>query len=97
MNVAFQLGRKRAYINGIFSGVFIILGFGSIFLVLWYGGNLVKDQKMTIGDLTSYIMYTITLSVGLMASGGTANSIITALGVAERVFILIFNKKIYKN
>lgn len=57
--------------------------------MLWYGGNLVLDGKLSIGNLTSFVMYTITLSVGLVASGSIISVIITAVGVAERLFELM--------
>ena len=41
---------------------------------------------MTIGNLSSFIMYTISFSIGIMAAGGTLNSIVSAAGIAEKLF-----------
>ncbi len=38
--------------------------------VLYYGGYMVINGKLTTGQLSSFIMYTITMSVGLLSVGG---------------------------
>ena len=42
-------------------GVVGSLAFGAITLVLWYGGKLVFEKKLTAGVLTSFLMYTLTV------------------------------------
>ena len=53
-------------IASLLQGTVGTLAFGSITLVLWYGGKLVFEKKLTAGVLTSFLMYTLTvrLSVG---------------------------------
>ena len=63
-----------------------ILSFGSILAVLWYGATLVVDGEITVGNLTSFVMYTVTMIVGLLSAGGTLNDIISAVGIAEKLF-----------
>ena len=63
-----------------------ILSFGSILAVLWYGATLVVDGEITVGNLTSFVMYTVTMAVGLLSAGGTLNDIISAVGIAEKLF-----------
>ena len=63
-----------------------ILSFGSILAVLWYGATLVVDGEITVGNLTSFVMYTVTMSVGLLSAGGTLNDIISAVAIAEKLF-----------
>ncbi len=47
---------------------------------------MVLDEEMSIGDLSSFVLYTITLATSLIATGNVLNNIITAIGVAEKVF-----------
>ena len=85
----YAIGRKRAFLNGSFMGGFSTLAFGAVLGVLWYGGYMVIKDKLSVGELSSFILYTITMSVGLVASGGVLNQMITAVGVAEKLFELM--------
>jgi ATP-binding cassette subfamily B protein len=60
--LAFNIGKKRAYLIGAFSGFGMLLGNIAIMCVLWYGGVLVIDGELTVGDLSSFILYTMTLA-----------------------------------
>lgn len=57
-----------------------------ILSILFYGGHLVIDGEMTIGDLTSYILYAITLTIGFASISGIINQTISALGICENIF-----------
>lgn len=82
----YGIGRSKSILYATFSGSVNILAFGAILSVLWYGGSLVYDGKLSIGNLTSFVMYTVTLSVGLISIGTTLNDIMTAVAVAEKLF-----------
>ena len=66
MNKIYGIGKERSFIYGIFMFFVTIFSFGSILAVLWYGATLVVDGEITVGNLTSFIMYTVTMSVGLL-------------------------------
>jgi ATP-binding cassette subfamily B (MDR/TAP) protein 10 len=57
-----------------------------ILSILYFGGTLTIDGEISIGDLTSFVLYTITLTVGFANASGYINSIISALGVCENIF-----------
>ncbi|EAR85633.2 ABC-type multidrug transport system, ATPase and permease component (macronuclear) [Tetrahymena thermophila SB210] len=86
MQDAYVYGEKKSLLHGSFLGIVTLLGEGAILCVLWYGGKLVLEGKLTTGQLSSFILYTITLSTGLLAVGGISNQIITAVGVSEKLF-----------
>ena len=86
MNKIYGIGKERSFIYGIFMFFVTIFSFGSILAVLWYGATLVVDGEITVGNLTSFVMYTVTMSVGLLTAGGTLNDIISAVGIAEKLF-----------
>lgn len=43
-------------------GVVQLAAFGAIVFVLWYGGQLVIKGEMNAGKLTSFLLYTLSVS-----------------------------------
>jgi ABC-type multidrug transport system fused ATPase/permease subunit len=65
---------------------FIIFGlFGGIVLVLWYGGGLVAKGEMTIGDLTSFIIYTSFIGGSVAGMGEFYSQLQKAIGASQRI------------
>ena len=76
---------KAARYRGVFIS-FIFLGlFGSIVLVLWYGATLISEGQMTIGQLTSFIIYTTFIGGSMGGMSGLYASIQSSIGASERV------------
>ncbi|MCB9640167.1 MAG: ATP-binding cassette domain-containing protein [Myxococcales bacterium] len=86
---SFQIARKRARSTALFSGSASFAAYSAIAVVLWYGGHLVIDKQMTVGDLTSFILYTLMLAFSLGALGGLWADFMRASGAGERVFSLL--------
>lgn len=57
-----------------------------ILSILYFGGQLVIDGELSIGDLTSFVLYTITLTVGFASLSGIMNQTISAIGICEHIF-----------
>ena len=38
--------------------------------VLWYGGILLAEQELSMGELTSFLLYTFTVAFSIGALGG---------------------------
>jgi len=49
--------------------------------ILYFGGQLTIAGELSIGDLASYVLYTVTLTVGFSSASGIINQLISALGV----------------
>jgi ABC-type bacteriocin/lantibiotic exporter with double-glycine peptidase domain len=49
MKEAFNFGKKKAVLYGTFLGVITFLGEGALLAVIWYGGSMVLDGKITTG------------------------------------------------
>jgi len=79
----------RARVRGIFFGALTFAGFAAAVVVLWQGGVLVTEGKLTAGKLFTFLIYTLTIagSVGALATffGNYQESV----GAAERVFQLL--------
>ncbi len=52
-----------------------------ILVILYYGGELAIHGKLTMGDLTSYVLYTVTLTVGFASATGIIEQLVSAIGV----------------
>lgn len=73
MKDAYIYGEKKSFLHGSFLGIITFLGEGALLCVIWYGGKMVLDHKISTGQLSSFILYTITLSTGLLSVGGISN------------------------
>lgn len=65
---------------------FVIVGlFGGIILVIWYGATLVQNGDLTIGELISFIIYTVFIGASVGGLGELYGKIQSALGATERI------------
>lgn len=81
MNKTYSTGRKRAAIYAIMLLTMTLFGNFLILSILYYGGKLTIDGELTIGDLASFVLYTVTLTVGFASVSGIINQIVSAIGV----------------
>ncbi|MCP3102950.1 ATP-binding cassette domain-containing protein [Myxococcus sp. K15C18031901] len=89
MEQAFQLARKRIHLSGVFMGVAGFASYAAAILVFWYGGRLVMSGELTVGALTSFLVYTLLVAMALGALSDLWADFMRAMGAAERVFELI--------
>jgi len=81
VKTSLQLAKYRA----AFATFIIIILFGVIFFILWYGATMVQNKTMTIGQLVSFITYTAIIGAAIGSLGNFYTEIITALGGTERI------------
>lgn len=81
VKISLQLARFRA----MFASFIIIILFGVIFFILWYGATMVQNNEMTIGQLVSFISYTAIIGGAIGSLGNFYTEIVTALGGTERI------------
>jgi ATP-binding cassette subfamily B protein len=86
---SFALAARRAFAYGAFQGVAGFAGYGAIALVVWFGGGMVLDGEMTLGDLTAFLLYTLMVAASLGALAGLWGDFMRAFGASERVFELL--------
>jgi ABC-type multidrug transport system fused ATPase/permease subunit len=85
----FELARKRAYLGAYFQGGVSFVSYVSIAIVIWYGGRLMVMGEITLGDLTSFLLYTLTLAFSLSALSGLWEDLSKALGASEDLFTFL--------
>lgn len=86
---SFRLAARRALAEGVFQGIAGFGGFGAIALVVWAGGHMVAGGSLSIGDLTAFLLYTLSVAIGLGAVSGLYGDFMKAIGASRRVFALL--------
>ena len=66
-----------------------LLMYGSLILVLWFGGREVLNGRLTPGELIAFLLYATMLTGPLGSFAGLYGQIQAALGATERVFELL--------
>ncbi|MGN0004094.1 MAG: ABC transporter ATP-binding protein [Sphingobacterium composti] len=87
-----KLAIKGATFRGLFASFIIFCIFGAIIAVIWYGATLVSTGEITVGDLTTYILYSMFVAGSMGSFPELYAGIQKALGACERV-IEILNEK----
>ena len=86
------LAVKGATFRGIFASFIIFCIFGAVITVIWYGANLVSQGEITVGDLTTYILYSMFVAGSMGSFPELYASIQRALGASERVLEILHEK-----
>jgi ATP-binding cassette, subfamily B, bacterial len=92
LNEVVRTSVRVAKYRGLFATFVIIVLFGGLVAVLTYGAFLVKSQAMEVGELTTFIMFSILIGGSL---GGTAElygQLQKTVGASERI-LEILNEK----
>jgi subfamily B ATP-binding cassette protein MsbA len=80
---------QRARVRGMFFGMLTFSTFAGIVFVLWQGGLLVLDGKLTAGALVGFLLYTISIAASIGALATSFTNYQEAVGAAERVFEIL--------
>jgi ABC-type multidrug transport system fused ATPase/permease subunit len=81
--VGVALGVARA--RGGFVAFILFVLFGGIVGVIWYGGRMVHDGTLSIGDLTSFVLYAVFVGGAMGSFADLYGSVQRAVGASERV------------
>ena len=92
MEKTFQASLKMAVYNSAFGSVMMFFGFGSIAAVMWYGGHEVIAGRLTLGMITGFLMYFITIAGSLAGLAGLYGQFRAAMGGIQRVFEILDTK-----
>ena len=93
MNQSVALAVKGATYRGIFASFIIFAIFGAVIVVIWYGASLVSIHEITVGDLTTYILYSMFVAGSMGSFPELYASIQRALGSSERVLEILNEPK----
>ncbi|KAI4343985.1 hypothetical protein L6164_011265 [Bauhinia variegata] len=84
-----NLGLKQAKVVGLFSGGLNAASTLSVIVVVIYGANLTITGSMSAGDLTSFILYSLTVGSSVSGLSSLYTVAMKAAGASRRVFQLL--------
>ncbi|KAK5109115.1 multidrug-resistance transporter mdr2 [Meristemomyces frigidus] len=84
----FALGKKEAYISATFFASSGFAGNMTFLALLYVGGGMVRDGIITVGDLTSFLMYAGYAGSSLFGLSGFYSELMKGVGAASRLFEL---------
>ncbi|XP_071903872.1 ABC transporter B family member 25 isoform X2 [Coffea arabica] len=84
-----QLGLKQAKAVGLFFGSLNAASTLSVIVVVIYGATLTIKGSMSPGDLTSFILYSLTVGSSVSGLSGLYTVAMKAAGASRRVFQLL--------
>jgi len=86
---AYGVSRRRIRVVALFVAGITMTAFGSVAAVLWFGGRLVIAGDLSVGELASFILYTLIVAMSLSALADLWSDFARARGAAQRVFELL--------
>lgn len=86
---SFQLSLNKISVIAKFTAAVTILGFFAVVFIVWYGGTLVIKDEMSVGTLTSYILYVMTVAFSAGLLGSLYTDFMSAFGAGHRIFELL--------
>lgn len=79
----------RARVRGVFFGALTFASFAAAVVVLWQGGILVTEGRLSAGKLFTFLVYTLTIAGSVGALATFFSNYQESVGAAERVFQLL--------
>lgn len=86
---SFLLSLSKISVIAKFTGAVTILGFFAVVFIVWFGGKLVIQGEMSVGTLTSYILYVMTVAFSAGLLGSLYTDFMSAFGAGHRIFELL--------
>jgi ABC-type multidrug transport system fused ATPase/permease subunit len=84
-----KIALRGGTFRGIFASFIIFCLFGAVVGVIWYGSVLVLNGEMTVGNLTTYILYSMFVAGSMGSFPELYANIQKAVGASERVLELM--------
>lgn len=84
-----QIALKGATYRGAFASFIIFCLFGAIVAVIWYGSVLVSQGELSVGSLTTFILYAIFVGAAMGSFPELYANVQKAVGASERVLEIL--------
>jgi len=84
----FDLGKREAVISARFFAASGFMGNMTVLALLYVGGGMVQSGAISIGELTSFLMYTAYAGSSLFGLSGFYSELMKGVGAASRLFEL---------
>lgn len=93
LDAVVALAVKGATYRGMFASFIIFCIFGAAIVVIWYGASLVALGEISVGDLTTYILYSMFVAGSMGSFPELYANIQRSLGASERVLEILDEEK----
>ncbi|EEH03712.1 ATP-dependent permease MDL1 [Histoplasma capsulatum G186AR] len=84
----FDLGKKESFVSATFFSSTGLMGNMTILSLLYVGGGMVQSGAISIGDLTSFLMYTAYAGSSMFGLSSFYSELMKGVGAASRLFEL---------
>src|SRR5439155_20869631 len=85
----FETARKRARLMSAVQAGSLLLSIGGLAAFLWYASTAVMNGSLSIGILTTMVIYIVVLSQPFIQLSSLYGQFQMSLGAAERIFDLL--------
>ncbi|MBC8162467.1 MAG: ATP-binding cassette domain-containing protein [Roseiflexaceae bacterium] len=89
LTLAVASAMRVVRLNSIFGATMVFLGFGAIAAIMWFAGRQVIAGTMTIGLITSFLVYGMQIAFGIGQLTSVYQQFRQALGATKRAFELL--------
>ncbi|MFM6975952.1 MAG: ABC transporter ATP-binding protein [Sphingobacteriaceae bacterium] len=87
-----NIALKGATYRGAFASFVIFCLFGAIVAVIWYGSVLVQAGELSVGSLTTFILYAIFVGAAMGSFPELYANVQKAVGASERVLEILHER-----
>ncbi|KAI4100046.1 MAG: hypothetical protein L6R37_005686 [Teloschistes peruensis] len=84
----FNLGKREALISATFFSTTGFMGNMTVLAILYVGGGMVHSGAMSVGDLSSFLLYTVFAGSSLFGLSSFYSELMKGVGAASRLFEL---------
>ncbi|KAI2643279.1 P-loop containing nucleoside triphosphate hydrolase protein [Xylaria nigripes] len=84
----FNIGKTQAFMDARFFALNGWIGNMIIIGLLWHGGSLVREGFLTLGDLTTFMMYAVYAGTSVVGVTSFLSELMKGVGAATRLFEL---------
>jgi len=86
MEKTFRASLRMAVYNSSFAALMAFLGFCTITAIMWYGGREVIAGRLTLGMISGFLIYGVTIAASMGGLGALYAQLRAAVGGVQRVF-----------
>ncbi len=89
LEISFLNSKHRIAEITKFTSLVSLIGLSVVVFVIWYGGTLVVDGELSVGTLTAFLMYVVTLAFSIGMLGSLWADFMSAFGASTRIFEIL--------
>jgi ATP-binding cassette subfamily B protein len=86
---SFLLSREKILEIAKFTNLLSSTGFIAVVFIIWFGASLVISGELSIGTLTSYLLYVMTVAFSVGMLGSLWTDFMSAIGASGRILELL--------